>query len=436
MNYKKYYRQLIALIIILSAFLPLFQPSNGGAAGVAQAATIEELQREIEERNANIKSLEQEIQHYQTQVAEVGKQANTLTNTIKSLDLSKQKISTDINVTENKIGKTNLQLSQLQLDILKKERNIQESRAIIGETFRKMNERESYSLVSTLLANVGLADFWNEIDSLNRLQGEIKVKIAELETLKAELENSKILTEKNKTTLVSLKTDLSGQKNALEQTTKEKAELLKATKSQEANYKAILAEKVARKAQLEKEIFQYESQLKIAIDPTAIPASGKGVISWPLENVRVTQYFGNTEFATQNPQIYNGSGHSGIDLGAAIGTKVLAAKDGIITATGDTDAVPGCWSYGKWVFIKHPNGLSTLYAHLSGISVSAGQAVSSGQTIGYSGNTGYSTGPHLHFGVYATQGVRITKFENSINCKGATIPLADPKAYLNPLSYL
>lgn len=400
------------------------------------AATIEELQAQIEARNKNIKDLEKEIAHYQEQVQEASRQANTLTNTIKTLDVSKKKLLTNMEVTENRIDKTNLEIEQLGIDIFRKENTIDESKQVISETLRMMNEREEISLVASLLAYSDLSNFWNEIDNLNRFQSSIKVKIAELKDNKRELETDKSETEKNKLKLITLQKELADQKEAVEAATEEKAELLKITKNQEANYKSILAEKTAKKAQLEKEIFEFESQLKIAIDPTSIPPAGKGVISWPLESVHVTQYFGNTEFATQNPQIYNGSGHSGIDLRAAVGTKVMTAKEGIVTATGNTDAVAGCYSYGKWVFVKHPNGLSTLYAHLSVISVTAGQALSSGQIVGYSGNTGYSTGPHLHFGVYATQGVKITKFENSINCKGATIPLADPKAYLNPLSYL
>lgn len=430
----RYNKKTITFIIIF--FITLFFVTTVEKKEIVEAATIDELQAEIERRNQNIKNLEKEIQHYQTQVQEVGKQANTLTNTIKTLDLSKQKLLTDMNVTENRIGKTNLQIEQIKIDINQKENSIEEDKAIISETIKKMHRQESTSLVSTLLAYADLSEFWNEIDSLNRFQSSIKNKIEELRSHKKTLEVNKVKSEQSKMTLVELKTELDSQKKAVEQTVKEKAELLKVTKNQEANYKAILNDKIAKKAQLEKEIFQYESQLKIIVDPNSIPATGKGVISWPLEQVTVTQYFGNTSFATQNPQIYNGNGHSGIDLRAAVGTKVLAAKEGIITATGNTDAVSGCYSYGKWVFIKHPNGLSTLYAHLSAINVVAGQAVSDGQLIGYSGNTGYSTGPHLHFGVYATQGVKITKFENSINCKGATIPLADPKAYLNPLSYL
>ena len=81
----------------------------------------------------------------------------------------------------------------------------------------------------------------------------------------------------------------------------------------------------------------------------------------------------------------------------------------MIVGTGNTDEPRGCYSYGKWILIKHENGLSTLYAHLSLIKVNAGETVNTGDIIGYSGNTGYSTGPHLHLTVYATQGVKIVR---------------------------
>jgi murein DD-endopeptidase MepM/ murein hydrolase activator NlpD len=97
-------------------------------------------------------------------------------------------------------------------------------------------------------------------------------------------------------------------------------------------------------------------------------------------------------------------------------------------------AVKYC-QYGKWVLVRHGNGLTTLYAHLSEINVQKGAAVSTGQTIGRSGDSGYALGPHLHFTVYASSDVSLKQY----TCKSGytvTIPIAPVNAYLNPLSYL
>jgi murein DD-endopeptidase MepM/ murein hydrolase activator NlpD len=403
---------------------------------VAKAQNVDELKDKIDESNDNIRKLEQEIAEYQTQVAQIGKEADTLKNAVLTLDISRKKLLADLQVNEDKIHTANLVIQKLGLEIGDKSQSIQDNVANIGEALKEIHRKDSTPVVESLLAGEDLGAFWTDVDNLETYQAALRTHITELEDLKVDLQTDKSETEAKKAELEALKKELADRKAVLEANQKEKATLLAATQSKESLYKAIIDEKMAKKQQFEQELFDYESKLKIAIDPKSIPASGKGVIKWPLDTVSVTQYFGNTSFSTANPQIYNGKGHTGIDLRAAPGTKVKAALTGVVTGVGNTDLVKGCYSYGKWILIKHPNGLSTLYAHLSGIAVGAGEEVKTGQLIGYSGNTGYSTGPHLHFGVYATQGVRVENYTQSINCKGAWIPLADPKAYLNPLSYL
>lgn len=85
--------------------------------------------------------------------------------------------------------------------------------------------------------------------------------------------------------------------------------------------------------------------------------------------------------------------HTGTDFGAPSGAPVFAADGGTVVSAG--------WrgGYGNAVVVNHGGGMTTLYAHMSGFSVSAGQQVSRGQTVGSTGSTGYSTGPHLHFEV-------------------------------------
>jgi murein DD-endopeptidase MepM/ murein hydrolase activator NlpD len=420
---------LIALMLVACVML-------GTVPQPIKAETLTELRQKIEERNDEIKKLEKEIAAYQAQVEQVGKEANSLQNTIKQLDLSRKKLLADRAITQNRITATTLTIEKLALEIGNKENNIADGRTIIGTALRQINEKENNSFIETYLSYEDLGEYWNDIENLNQFQGELQGRVLELKDLKKSLEDNKKETEAKKRDLVKLKAELEGKAKAIESNQKEKAALLAATKNQEANYKALLQEKIAKRAQFEKELFEFESQLRIAVDPTKIPSVGKGILAWPLDNVTITQYFGNTPFATQNPQIYNGKGHTGVDFRASLGTRIKASASGVVEGTGNTDLVPGCYSYGKWIMIKHNNGLSTLYAHLSSISVTKGQTVTVGDVIGYSGSTGYSTGPHLHFGVYASQGVKIVQYANSINCKNAVIPIADPKAYLNPLSYL
>ncbi len=90
-------------------------------------------------------------------------------------------------------------------------------------------------------------------------------------------------------------------------------------------------------------------------------------------------------------------GLNGIDFGAARGTPIYAAADGVVLiARGG-----GGWNggYGNYVVITHDNGSQTLYGHMRSVIVAYGQSVSQGQLIGYVGSTGRSTGPHLHFEV-------------------------------------
>ncbi|MFF2566959.1 peptidoglycan DD-metalloendopeptidase family protein [Streptomyces sp. NPDC058084] len=83
--------------------------------------------------------------------------------------------------------------------------------------------------------------------------------------------------------------------------------------------------------------------------------------------------------------------HTGIDFVASTGTSVHAVGPGTVYSAGDGGA------YGNQVVIQHADGTFSQYAHLSSISVSAGQTVTGGQEIGLSGATGNVTGPHLHF---------------------------------------
>lgn len=401
------------------------------------ADTITDLKTKIDDRSSEIVNLEKEIQEYQKQLDNIGNEKQSLQKEITTIDITRKKLALDIRVTENKITSSTLNIQKLELEIGDKGALISQNQSAVAETLRLVNEIDDRSLAEMILGIDDISSLWGDIDRFEQLQANITERVRTLTELKQNLEVDKTDVEKERATLLALKSKLSDQKQIVDATLVQKNILLSKTKNKESNYKKILAEKEALKEQFEKELLDFESQLKIAIDPDSLPPAGKGVLAWPLPTIRITQYFGNTEFAKSGA--YSGKGHNGVDFGASIGTEVKAALSGTVIGTGNTDQFKGCYSYGKWVLIRHENGLTTLYAHLSLIKVAKGQSVSTRETIGYSGNTGYSTGPHLHLTVYASQGVEIVRLgdiKKITNCGNAYIPVAPLNAYLNPLDYL
>ena len=399
-----------------------------------RAGIIEDLRQKIDTRGIEIKNLEQEIAQYEKDIAVLGGQAKTLANSIKELDIARKKLDVNIRLTESKISNQNLKIEKLELEIGDKEVKIDQNSRAIGEIIRSMDQVETKNLTEVILSNKNFSELWDDIENLELLGNQIRDQVKELQHLKAARESDKATTEKERAVLVGLKKELSDEKRVVENNKSGKNRLLATTKNKESNYKKILEKKQALKEAFEAELEQFESELKVAIDPSSFPPAGSEVLSWPLDKIRITQYFGDTAFAKSGA--YNGKGHNGIDIAATYGTKIRASLGGTIAGTGDTDIVcPGA-SYGRWVLIKHRNGLSTLYAHLSVISVTSGQEVGTGDIIGYSGDTGYSTGPHLHLTVYATQGVSVQQRKSAV-CNGTyTLPIAPLNAYLNPMDYL
>lgn len=108
----------------------------------------------------------------------------------------------------------------------------------------------------------------------------------------------------------------------------------------------------------------------------------------PIEHYALSSAFGKRH----NPFTGTWQFHKGIDMAAPVGTKVFACKGGTVT-----DAVLGNAVFGNYVAIKHSNGMTSFYAHLSKFIVTKGQVVQGGEIIGYVGQTGQVTGPHLHF---------------------------------------
>jgi murein DD-endopeptidase MepM/ murein hydrolase activator NlpD len=420
LDYKKLFN-----IILLVAFLiiPIV---------FSCAQTASDLQNKINQKDNDIQKLEQEIADFQNQLDNLGKQKSSLSSSIKQLDLTKKKLMTDIAVTQKKIDKTNLKIESLNGDINIKQNIIANNSESIALGIQKTNEFEQSNILQTLLSENDFTIIWNDIDNIGTVREKITKDIIKLKEIKVQLEDTRKETLDAKNELTKLKSKLNDQQKIIVQNTNEKNQLLKQTKNNEANYQKLLKNRIAQRDAFEKELRDYESQLQYILDPSKLPKAG--VLSWPLDNVFITQLFGKT---VDSRRLYASGTHSGVDFRASVGTPVFAMADGTVLGVGDTDLTCYGASFGKFVFIRYNDGLSSTFGHLSLVKVSEKQTIKRGEIVGYSGNTGHTTGPHLHVSLYVSDAVKMDS-RPSVACGGRIyrLPVAPINAYLDALYYL
>ncbi len=419
------------LIISVSfyAFSPVF------------AETVKELEQRIEASQKRLSQLEAEAKRIQKELEKTGSAKASLQRELNLINKERKSIENTIKKTEAKIDLLDSEIEKKEKHIKKQNEIIEKQMSFLETLFRKINQKESFSLLESFLQIGSLSDFFLDRDRYLQLQTPILKKTNELRKNKVVLfEDKKDLEQKQKS-LQQEQEKLKDQKKIILDTEHKKQTLFKQTKNKESEYQKNLRRTQEIIKGLDKEIRSFESKLKFILNKKALPPKGSEVMDWPLDKVLITQRFGRT---TASGRLYLSGSHSGMDFRAAIGTPVYAVADGIVKGIGNTDdACPGT-SFGKWVFIEHDGlGLSTTYGHLSRFKVKPGQRVKKGQLIAYSGNTGHTTGPHLHLTVYATkgvngeQGVRITnRRSNSCVGKSYYMPLAPTAAYLDPIDYL
>ncbi|MFT7557407.1 MAG: murein DD-endopeptidase MepM/ murein hydrolase activator NlpD [Planctomycetota bacterium] len=404
-----------------------------------QITTKEQLEQNITGTHTQIADIEKEIQAYKRQVELLRTRSTTLEHELDAIEVEQNKLIADVSLTQKKIDLTNLEISDITRDILEIETVIESNRGAIKKSLRTINEIDGQSFVEKLLGQRRLADYWIDSDTLLAFQSELQNRIKVLRRLRAELDNQRSASLKKSDDLLLLRDEVEHQRGVAEEKQREQLDLVVSTKSQEKEFQRLLKTKEALKKSFEDELFKYESQLSVLIDPTLLPRPGSAPLAWPLKEVLITQRFGKT---IDSQRLYTSGSHSGVDF-RANGDPVMAMASGTIMGVGDTDLVCRGASFGKWVLIKYDNNLASTYGHLSLVTAKVGQRVSSGDVVAYSGNSGYSTAPHLHVSLYVgvdANGETPVKVEGkeSKSCKGEILlqPRAAPAAYLSALDYL
>ena len=363
---------LLALTLTLSLLLV-------GTVTVAYAAKTAEQEAAEQERAAQMAALEQKkkeqadkLKELEKQIADAKKKKEDVMATKNLLDQRNQLLLEQIDDTQSQIQHAADEITRYEeLEDLQYE--------LFCEQVRSEEERGSLSYLSVLFKATSMADLLNRMEFVNEVAEYNKSLIAAIQETRANIAEEKAAMEEHEKQLGEQQDAL---ETKLDETTALMEEYIADQKALEAVYAA--EEKAAKEIAAEIDRLIAESDV--------IP-SNEGFI-WP---VNTSKKISSPIGGRVSPGGIGSTNHKGVDIcNVGYTSSVFAVKSGKVILANTSGWGGG---YGNYVVIDHGGGVTTLYAHMSSVSVSEGQMVSQGTAIGITGNTGASTGPHLHYEV-------------------------------------
>jgi murein DD-endopeptidase MepM/ murein hydrolase activator NlpD len=401
----------------------------------AQTASIttlnqSDLEAQIKQKSDDLTKINQQLQETQQNLDSTRNQNVTLQKELTKLQSNISQLDLGIKSDEITNQKLGLEIQSLSYDIEDIENSITNKKSAIANVLRSLQINDQSNPLIVFLKNRSLSDTVMETQSLVNIRSQLALDIVGLKNFQDELSIKVQKVSYNKSDIELHQKTLAAKKTITQDQQEERKILLVQTKNKESVYVQQVEDLKKQQESVSDEIQKIEEQLRSSFNIGLLPIQRSGVFAWPVQLIsdggvgRITQHQGEVSY------LYRGRPHNGLDIGAPIGTPVFATDDGTVIAVDNNDA--SSWSkyqYGKYVLIKHPNNLATLYAHLSKQAVSNGANVKRGDLIGYVGNTGYSTGPHLHFGVYWAPSIVM----KSIPPARGLVPIG---VVINPENYL
>lgn len=337
--------------------------------------TIKELKTRLEKNkqtiNANLKQLN-----------EIKNQKTSITKEIETIDRQIDNISNTIKNLDNQIGYLNLQIKKNQKELnlaIQKMKNQEKLLQTRLETLYKCGE---ITYLDVLLGAENFSDFLSRYKLIEEVLLYDKQLLDEAIQNKIFIEQTRLNLETQKREKETIKKIKIDSKKRLDSYRGSRGMLLERLTFKQKDLEEAIDQLLQESEEIKEKIQRIQQKSKKVF-------TGKGFI-WPVKGYSyISSYFGYR----MHPILKKQKMHTGIDIPAPYGSDIVAANSGTVIFA---DWYGG---YGKTVIIDHGSGKSTLYAHISIITVKEGQDVTAGQKIAEVGSTGLSTGPHLHFEV-------------------------------------
>lgn len=363
-----------------------------GLAAVCSALVMyssPEVVTKVSASNASVQKYEDEIAALEQRQKDLQAQIDSIDSEAAATLQQKQYYDSMATTVQAKITATEALIEELNTEIKSTEDAIAELEKSIAKTTDKIKERMlinqqtgTAGYLELVLGAEDIGEFLSQFERVGMMIEYDNETLDKYKSQKDDLENAK----KSLKSSIELQNDTIAQLEIDKQNSQywsaQSEQYLQTLENDKASYQAEYEKAKAQEAALDNELSALLAQIQQQNSSQVIATDGDWC--WPIQGGGyVSCYYGDSD--------PNGAPHYAVDTAIAAGTPIYAANDGYVLRA------EWHYSYGNYIVLDHGNGLSTLYAHCSGLAVGAGQSVVKGQVIGYVGSSGFSTGNHLHF---------------------------------------
>jgi murein DD-endopeptidase MepM/ murein hydrolase activator NlpD len=389
------------LAVVLLAVAFALVPGSPVHRGIAQAASVNQLNQKLEDTRVqlqklrakiakaeaarkaaqgDIAALDQQIDEQDRQVRLAASAYNSAADRLAGLRAQLDAVTKDLNRKRAELKRTETDLATQQAVFNSRIANVYKSGGRIAYT-------AAFFQLGSITQMVERADLLSAIvDQDNAVLSQIKdlkaQVVAQKESLELQRAQAAEVEQEQARVTADLESRAQERQAALDDLESAKAAKRKVVDTAEKN--------VAAYNKQEDQLLAESDRIGDLLRSASVgsPSAAKGSLYRPVAGA-ITSAFGYRI----HPIFHVRKMHTGVDMHAGMGESIHAATAGTVIQAG--------WrgGYGKCVVIDHGGGLATLYAHQSELLVEVGQKVKRGEVVGKVGSTGYSTGPHLHFEV-------------------------------------
>ena len=398
----------LAAVLAVALLLPMVPEYMAPPARAVTQAEIDGLKKDASGLDAQKKKLQQQLK-------EIAKDKSKAMDQKELLEEQMDVIQSEIRNIDQQIGKYDELIAQLDGELAANQAEEARLYELFCQCVRYMEEEGSVNYWAILFNATSFSDLLDRLimmDEIVEYNDAVMKSLQEsrtrIRTDKEAQQQARDAQQQVRDKQLEARKELQGKENEVDK-------LLKQINKEQKNVEHSVRELEAQAKAMDAEIARKEKELAAKLAQSGSKIVTESGYLWPLPGYTALSslFAGRKDPFTGKPAT-----HTGIDVPAPKGVKILAAKSGVVITSAYNKG-----GYGNYVVVSHGDGNTTLYAHMSSRSVKEGATVKQGDVVGLVGSTGRSTGNHLHYEIRVNNNRidPVTKYTGKLTYKGSTL---------------